>query len=431
MDCAVLDVYDDQGALLQRSIPLDQLPEEMKSAHMLSPDELRRLPNDLFALVLVPEEGEPPIRKFACTDREQTALSGLYFVRTYRELTPEAVKVAAANLRRAHDVYGLPDIPILETLSRTGGLPKSACVEDHDVRVERKQIKDHLEEGEAKEEGKEEKKGDLTGTEVMPRTPPPPKTKKVPPAKKLGSSNVVSGRGTPVRELLPRHVPARRYALWKSANDRRYPIDTLSQIMDLEQALGRKLASFPPDERPQICRALHRREQELGLPIPSVVQKYAGKYYQPDTVIRAWFDLRKELSARDATKQAGAYDRLFEKRAALHPLEFARELAVLDRERRLDYHWGSRLADPWESVLAFRKEATVVFNRGEIFVTDQDLQDLVKSREALAKILDEDVLDEFRKDPVGVFRSLPDPLKRTIGRLAMDDSETVRPGLVR
>jgi hypothetical protein len=36
----------------------------------------------------------------------------------------------------------------------------------------------------------------------------------------------------------------------------------------------------------------------------------------------------------------------------------------------------------------------------------------------LEKVIDEDLAKSFRKDPVGIFKSLPDPEKKVLARLS-------------
>ena len=81
----------------------------------LSLQEADRLPEDLFALVLV--DGQKRLRKFACHDPAHTEISTFYLTRTYRDLTPEAVKTAARNLIVARDLYRLSAAPQLQKLA--------------------------------------------------------------------------------------------------------------------------------------------------------------------------------------------------------------------------------------------------------------------------------------------------------------------------
>lgn len=104
----VLDFYDDpQGRVLKETFPnASGLPDAVKEAHFLSEAERDVLRDEAYALVLV-NEGKV-LRKFACVDAGNTALSALYFMKTHESLPPEAVKVAAVNLADACEEFDLP-----------------------------------------------------------------------------------------------------------------------------------------------------------------------------------------------------------------------------------------------------------------------------------------------------------------------------------
>jgi hypothetical protein len=104
----ILDAQDDvEGAVLREVYPsIDLVPETIKTAHVLQPDEREALPDDLFALILT-GENETTLRKFACVDRGNTELSMQYFLKTAHRLPVEAQKVAAANFMKACTWYDI------------------------------------------------------------------------------------------------------------------------------------------------------------------------------------------------------------------------------------------------------------------------------------------------------------------------------------
>jgi hypothetical protein len=103
----VLDVYDDPtGEVLRGIFPRqEQLPEIIKQAHALQPSERAELPDNRFALIL--EDGEVELKKYACVDAGNTALSVEYFMQLRHKLPEEAQKVAAANLVTACGWYNI------------------------------------------------------------------------------------------------------------------------------------------------------------------------------------------------------------------------------------------------------------------------------------------------------------------------------------
>lgn len=96
-----LDFYDDlDGHTLKEKVSdFRRLPDFIKTAEQLSPEIRNQLPDDVFALVML--DGGQKMRKYACTDKGNTALSVIYFLENRDHLPEEAQKVAAANLVRA------------------------------------------------------------------------------------------------------------------------------------------------------------------------------------------------------------------------------------------------------------------------------------------------------------------------------------------
>jgi hypothetical protein len=99
----IIDFYDDPtGLVLKQRLPADQVPDFIKTASHL---EGKSIPDDVFALVMVDQGSK--MRKFACVDKGNTALSVIYFMENHHKLPEEAQKVAAANLLEACKVYDL------------------------------------------------------------------------------------------------------------------------------------------------------------------------------------------------------------------------------------------------------------------------------------------------------------------------------------
>ena len=123
----VLDHYDDvKGEILKSIFPtMAAVPEIIKEAHALTQAERCTLPLDVFALELV--EGSVHLRKYACIDAGNTALSVEYFLKTAAKLPVEAQKVAAANLVTACGWYGIVPPVALEKLAlELGPVPSLA-----------------------------------------------------------------------------------------------------------------------------------------------------------------------------------------------------------------------------------------------------------------------------------------------------------------
>jgi len=101
----VLDLYDDsQGQILRELYPAQEdVPEIVKQAHLLTHAERQRLPDELFALVLL-DEGTS-LRKYACVDPGNTLLSMLYFEKLWHKLPQIARERVMENFRVASSWY--------------------------------------------------------------------------------------------------------------------------------------------------------------------------------------------------------------------------------------------------------------------------------------------------------------------------------------
>lgn len=117
---SIIDFYDDPyGMVLKSKLAYAQLPDFIRKANFQDDEKLASLPDDAFALVMV-DRGEK-IRKYACVDKGNTALSAIYFLENKDKLPEEAQKVAAANIASYCQLYGL-DVPfqLQKTADMTG-----------------------------------------------------------------------------------------------------------------------------------------------------------------------------------------------------------------------------------------------------------------------------------------------------------------------
>lgn len=106
----VLDLYDNPKSFKNIFPSLDVVPDMVKTAEWLTPTMLEQLPDDVFALVMLRDDGQPPLRKYACVDPGNVAMSMATFFLNGHKLPAEAQKVAASNLVKAAGWYGL-DVP--------------------------------------------------------------------------------------------------------------------------------------------------------------------------------------------------------------------------------------------------------------------------------------------------------------------------------
>lgn len=121
---SIVDFYDDpQGSVLKSRLPQGEVPDFIKQAEFLTEPIRHKLPDDVFALVML-DQGEK-MRKYACTDKGNTALSVIYFMQNRDRLPEEAQKVAAANLAKACQWYDLqPPLELFKVAGLLGAVLK-------------------------------------------------------------------------------------------------------------------------------------------------------------------------------------------------------------------------------------------------------------------------------------------------------------------
>ena len=462
----VIDVYDDNGMLLAEDKALWCLVEgQIKTASHLSREDAALLPDDLFAVVLTDRRGKPVMRKFACADPASTHLSSVYFLATHRSLPLEAVKVAARNLDSARDLYGLPpwdlhklaepmppglasveDPTAGPKVSPTGGEatpggksplqklvlqgkkpdePKPQMEEGESARRANDVIEMLLQYAEGRKSKKdkaapdrrepmdETKEADLTGTEVMPIGAKAKEPKTVKKLAALGNTAPMHG------VTLDQEYPVFEKRASRMAGP--FPIDTLAELQKAESLFApNKIHEISVPMRAKIASAVRQREEELGLPSSENVLVYSSDHYLPAEKLAGALAARERLA--EYMGKTANYSDMPYVRTYFPAQVYAEKLAAMDQKHGFAPFWNQgRIGDPWVDSLGPEKRATIVYSKGDVFVADKHLEWLAKhNKDLLCKVLDKDVAEEFAKSPLTVFNSLPDPLKKTIGRLAMD-----------
>lgn len=291
-----------------------------------------------------------------------------------------------------------------------------------------------------------QKQADLNGTEMMPygvSTKPVrnnPSKKVAVPAKtaagKVASRLIDEGHRASgdVRGLdSPTRIKRASYHRFALPTQKRYPIDTVAHVKTAAFYFDEHVTEFDLDDRRLYAQSLALRAEELGVSLRGEALKYAGSGYGPY--------LDSELVARirsfEGTGHEAAYEVLREKRATLAPPVMVEMLKEADRATGADAAYG-RVAvgfrDPYQAVYGktaqeeatLDKQDTYSWSQGTDYVSGLQLNALSASGVDLDETFGKGFTEKFRKDPVGMFSSLPDPNKVLLSRLASDNSE-VRP----
>ena len=443
----VFDFYDDPtGQLVRKVFPKqDSLPEVVKTAHILSPEERDVLRDEAFALVMVNDSRS--LRKFACVDPGNTLLSMLYFEESAERLPMEAVKVAAANLQHFCEEFDLEPTDLVKTAAKgmsrmrdpmnkepPGGGNDWAhtnltSINGPDTGTTNA-VSSTMKTAESVQGG-----SDLTDQKRVVgvhAAAPNTQTKKTLPMKnavghgtatptnegafpKLGQAIDVTGK-SPVTKTITKIAQF-------TALGGKYPLDSYGQVQKAVAYFDENYAAFLPEERHEFAVKTASRAEELGIPVSERVERYGSVDYSPD--ILGHLAARREAAA-DEFKDI--YLELQEKIASVPPEEFAKMLDKVDRFTGVDNHWDSFLSDPYYATfggMSEKKAESSYSWTGHLgdHVSGEALKSLaLNGKKFMCQHFSEDVISGFQKDPIGVFQSMPDPQKVIFSHLAEEFS---------
>lgn len=286
------------------------------------------------------------------------------------------------------------------------------------------------------------KVADLNGTEMMPhgalsvpvRNNP---SKKVSlPAKtaagKIASQLIDVGHahsGDLAGAEVPAVIKRAEHKHFALPHQSRYPIDTAAHVKTAQAYFDEHASEFELGDRRIYAQSLVTRAEELGVKIAGEALKYAGTEYGP------YID--SELVARvrsfEGTGHETVYAMLREKRANVPPPVMVEMLKQADLATGADRVYGRPSVgyrDPYQAVYGKVAEAVpdkqdvFSWSEGNDYVSGMQLNALASSGADLDGIFGKDFSQQFRKDPVGMFQSLPDPQKVILSRMSADNSGT-------
>jgi hypothetical protein len=285
----VLDFYDDANAKHLVAEVASRIPGHIKTAAAPSADTPRQ--DSDFALCLMTKQANK-LRRYPIDTAADTFFSNEYLQRNYHKLPAGAVKVAAANIGRACQRYGVQPSAIVKEASR-----------------------DTVPNGNVYFEPTHEANGFVYDEILLKQA-----------ASEIPSNNRAFDESPYM------------YALVKKASNgnvfmSKYAMPTAGTVQRAIDYFDKYASEFSPADRHQFAHNVTMRARELGVPCTSpTIAKYAGvSGYNP--ALDAQLSLRKSCCI-DADRVA-AYDRLYEKRASVSPEMFAQALEELDKRAAL------------------------------------------------------------------------------------------------
>lgn len=431
----LIDFYDDPtGSVLRGLYPTqDDLPDVVKTAHFLNQDERDVLRNEAYALTMV-NDGTV-LRKFACVDPGNTALSMIYFEKTASSLPEEAKVIAASNIAAFCESFGIPISDTVKTASygmKRERDPERKSYVNADADWERRT-----------------NMSSMTGGVDSGRVIPAANSMKTASALIHKDGNWVSASDAEIaaasnegyegpQVIRPalivgksvKHSPVdvtklsakpkiEKKAASRFALGQRYPIDSYSDVEKSIDYFNNYWTQFQPEERKEYCTKVASRASELGIALPEPMSRYGSSTYSSD--LEAHLINRKYMVEE---QWAPVYDELKTKTSSVSPQEFASMLAKVDEASGAKYLWDGKVCDPWYATFGTSTEKLAEAywswksSTGEM-VTGEQLKELAfKGRALVHKHFSSDMTNAFVADPVAIFESMPDPHKKILCNLA-------------
>jgi hypothetical protein len=462
----ILDFYDDPKLLRDCWPALEDVPEHVKTAHVLSPDELAGLPDDLFAVVLV--DGGNRLRKFACVDGGNTEINCQVFLKHAHRFPEEARKTAAQNLLTACGWYGVePSEELRKEAIGLMGAANLAILGPSVVKGTHHSIQQNMGNVHAMEGGGAVvppalmKAAEISGTSMAPNQPPGYLSQAVAGKKgtafnlqaektgghlvpghsgeageELEHSRAVPGeqyQRAPQAKALKGHVdvtgkepaaPAREKKANQYALEGRYPLDSYVEVKQASQYFDTYANVMSPRDRHEFAVAMTKRASELGLTVSDDARRAGSTTYASAGEIKIGFDARLQYMDGPAREML---EGLWRERAGLEPDVFCEALAGIDKVAMLDWAYGQYIPDPWTTTYGLEKRASDndTWLSGNDYVTKDQIEQFgLTSTSTLEGSFGSEFGKEFRRDPWGIFQSLPLLQKRRIARMATDNSPT-------
>ena len=440
----VFDSYDDVDGRILRSLApsFHDLPEIVKTAARLSEDQLEKVSDDRFALIMV-DQGRK-MKKYATVDKGNTALSVVYLLKQAHLLPPTAVKIAAGTLIDACQRHGLAVPAQLKLAAETGVSPvsgKSQKAYAKNAKVSQIQfprpetpkettINPQLgkyDAGTADVDQRTNLQG-VQGSNFVDIPAFPQKEKQK-----------TAGVDVGMRQQSWRQIPYVDMSGWDPAQaaafesapaqmtllEGRYAVDGYDQVKTASAYFVENYRDFHPRQRHEYCVKLASRMSELGIEQSEDVQRYGSSTYATD--VDSYVDSRRSYVHEEFHP---ALDLLLEKRSQVTPETFAEALCDFDKIANINWNWGAQVADPWYSTfgpsLTKLAEENWHYDEEGTRISLGDLKELaLNGHSALCKQFGKQFADEFAKNPKTVFTSLPTPNKRVLARMASQAHEGI------
>jgi hypothetical protein len=202
-----------------------------------------------------------------------------------------------------------------------------------------------------------------------------------------------------------------------------YPLDGYDEVQKAASYFDTYGPQMSPVIRREFAVNMVKRAHQLSIPVSDLARKYGSDSYAPEGELKIAMEMRRRVVDEE---MADMLESLEEKRASVDPEVFCETLKVLDKVAEIDWRYDRDVWDPYLSTFGFEKNAEdEAWCEGNDYINKQQVENYAKTGLAtLRSDYGDDFVKEFKKDPWGIFKSLPLEQKKRMVRAATDNSPT-------
>ena len=197
----------------------------------------------------------------------------------------------------------------------------------------------------------------------------------------------------------------------------RYPLDSYAQVKQASAYFDEWWKAMPFEDRHEYAVNMVKRADELGITVSDTARKYGSEKYASSTESSICLDARRILLQDE--KHLQLLDKVAAQRGTIPVDDFCELVSAFDKTAGLDHHYDRDVPDPYLTTYGWEKKAEFSEVIGNQMVTADDLKFLAANRIMLVKgTFDKDLAEEFKKDPVGIYKSLPMEQRKVFATMA-------------
>jgi len=203
------------------------------------------------------------------------------------------------------------------------------------------------------------------------------------------------------------------------ALNNRYSLESSDDIKKACTYFDKYAYQFNFEDRQEFAKNTYQRSKEMGIDTGKEISKYASAHYGDDYSFSTAISLRKSLLSDDSPLK-DHFSKLASYKIKASPEVITKVLYELDKEAGFTKYYDSYLKNPCEAVSGLYKKATMVYNKNDIYMTEDDLKGLAAKKEKILKEYFGETLVkglQSKSDGVEAFKALPEDTKDIIARI--------------